>query len=354
MPRVVKQATSSTSVLRHPPSARMAWTRVLPLARAAPICSLAFAPPPRLPARLHLRLRTRRPSTASAALTAAVTSAAKQFQGMNLNGKQQYQQYPQTPNTPGMGFYGQQVQSGMQPIVQPVPNQPGLFLVYNPMTGQQSYVVDPAVQQNSLPASPPTSMPGYESPDTETAQGYFRRNNMSPNSMQAAGRTRTITPPKQTPSPPADVEPLPEPSANAFRPGHRKSMSIALSKDGGRTVAPGPKTAGFPATPMTGTFGPGMGRAGEHPIRQPRGPPNLEELLAAPTSKHEGSKNFATRQRRRAVFNLVRAGNERRTGRSGSRDTGASGSDADTASSDAGSDGQPSAAPRSWRSSMLM
>jgi hypothetical protein len=34
--------------------------------------------------------------------------------------------------------------------------------------------------------------------------------------------------------------------------------------------------------------------------------------VAKPTSKHEGSKNFATRQRRRAVHNLVRAGIERR------------------------------------------
>jgi len=72
------------------------------------------------------------------------------------------------------------------------------------------------------------------------------------------------------------------------------------------------KTAGFPATPLTGTFGPGQARAGEHPTRQPRGPPSLDELLAKPTTKFEGSKNFATRQRRSAVHNLVRAGMERR------------------------------------------
>ena len=64
---------------------------------------------------------------------------------------------------------------------------------------------------------------------------------------------------------------------------------------------------------MTGTFGPGQARAGEHPIRQPRGPPLLQELEEKPTSKHEGSKNFATRQRRRAVHDLVRAGRERRS-----------------------------------------
>lgn len=69
---------------------------------------------------------------------------------------------------------------------------------------------------------------------------------------------------------------------------------------------------------MTGTFGPGQARAGDHPIRQPRGPPSLEELIAKPTSKHEGSKNFATRQRRRAVNNLVRAGIERRGASRGS------------------------------------
>jgi len=63
---------------------------------------------------------------------------------------------------------------------------------------------------------------------------------------------------------------------------------------------------------MTGTFGPGAARAGEHPLRQPRGPPPLEELTAAPTSKHEGSKNFAKRQRRHALDSLVKAGTSRR------------------------------------------
>ena len=44
-----------------------------------------------------------------------------------------------------------------------------------------------------------------------------------------------------------------------------------------------------------------------------------------PTTKHEGSKNFATRQRRRAVHSLVRAGLERRGNRGpGSGDSTAS------------------------------
>lgn len=134
--------------------------------------------------------------------------------------------------------------------------------------------------------------------------------------------SQPASPPKPSQSPAqVDVAPLPPPSANAFRRGHKKSSSfnpgpkgqIDTAKANNSTLGTGmPKTAALPQTPATGTFGPGQGRAGEHPIRQPRGPPSLEELVAKPTSKHEGSKNFATRQRRRAVHNLVRAGNERR------------------------------------------
>lgn len=110
---------------------------------------------------------------------------------------------------------------------------------------------------------------------------------------------------------------MPPPSAGAFRRGHRKATSMAVGID---TTTPidGPKSAilpksqGFPSTPTTAGFGPGQARAGEHPIRQPRGPPSLDELKAKPTTKFEGSKNFATRTRRSAVHNLVRAGMERR------------------------------------------
>jgi hypothetical protein len=75
-----------------------------------------------------------------------------------------------------------------------------------------------------------------------------------------------------------------------------------------------PKSMGFSSTPTATGFGPGQARAGEHPVRQPRGPPPLEELKAKPTTKFEGSKNFTTRTRRSAVHNLVRAGMERRRG----------------------------------------
>ena len=44
----------------------------------------------------------------------------------------------------------------------------------------------------------------------------------------------------------------------------------------------------------------------------------MEELVSKPTSKHEGSKNFVARQRRRALNSLVRAGVERRGASRGS------------------------------------
>lgn len=231
-------------------------------------------------------------------------AAAQQFQAMNLNG----QQYGSSPLSPSSSIYHQQLQGGMQPIVQQVPNQPGLYSVYNPMTGQQSFYPESALQQSqqNLPQSPMTA-------GLQPESNFNRRENKSPPSAANNGWTRTLTPPRQTPSPPQDVAPLPEPSANAYRPGHRRSIS-SMNKTGD-VKANGPRSAGIPPTPVDGTFGLGLARAGEHPIRQPRGPPALEELAAAPTSKHEGSKNFASRQRRRALFNLVRAGNERRVAR---------------------------------------
>ncbi|KAH0848787.1 hypothetical protein FOPE_03075 [Fonsecaea pedrosoi] len=246
-----------------------------------------------------------------------VTAAAHQLSGLNLNtgfvnnlGQPQFQ----SPISSPMGLYNQQFQQGLQPVVHPVPGSPGVFTVYNPMTGQSSYLVDnsyqqqqqqrqqkevsPVRQNNSV--SPPPVTPAYQ--------------RQYPEPSFPLTEARSKTPPKSTPSPPQEVEPLPPPSANAFRRGHRKNMSSANIKTAGDwTKGSAARPAGFPQTPMTATFGPGHGRAGEHPVRQPKGPPLLQELEEKPTSKHEGSKNFATRQRRRAVHDLVRAGRERRS-----------------------------------------
>ena len=253
---------------------------------------------------------------------ASVTAAAQQFQGMHLNSagmqqqqhQQQQQQY-QSHGRPNAGYYQQQLLQGMQPVVQPVPGQPGIFSVYNPMTGQQSFVMDNSVQQEEIP--PPSYQDYLHQGQAAAVQTPVFRAEVSPPpelSDSPINSHRSDSPAKAAPSPPQDVTPLPPPSANAFRRNHKKNSSVVpgIKTNGEGMRGNGPKSAGFPATPQTGTFGPGQGRAGEHPSRQPRGPPSLEELVAKPTSKHEGSKNFATRQRRRAVHNLVRAGIERR------------------------------------------
>lgn len=258
---------------------------------------------------------------------------AQQFAGMNLNGGNLRQQYPMTPMTPQSGFYGQQFHHQQQ-HQQQQEMPAGLQVVYNPATGQYQYVMDQSVQPPQLSDSPPPPTPSFtnsppksgtpfrQSPPNER-QNPFERNSRN---------SRSTSPPKKSSSPPIDVAPLPPPSANAFRRGHKKNVaSLTLNN---LESTEGPKSAfvrsvGFPQTPMTGTFGPGQARAGEHPARQPRGPPPLEELQAAPTAKHEGSKNFASRQRRSAVRNLVRAGIERRGVRSGSGGCGTPVSEAD-------------------------
>jgi len=238
---------------------------------------------------------------------AEITSAAQHLGHLNLNtGYTNNAQSYQSPVNSPMSIYTQQLQHGLQPIVQPVAGSPGVFSVYNPMTGQSSFVYDNGAQQHTGPGS--TENYRVSSPQ---AAPVFQRQASDPSVPRS--QMRSVSPPKPTPSPQNDVEPLPPPSANAFRRGHRKNLSSVNVKTTGEWTRPtGPRSAGVPQTPMTGTFAPGHGRAGEHPVRQPKGPPLLQELTEKPTSKHEGSKNFATRQRRRAVHDLVKAGRERR------------------------------------------
>ncbi|KAK5219946.1 hypothetical protein LTR72_007477 [Exophiala xenobiotica] len=240
----------------------------------------------------------------------SVTTAAQHLGGLTLNSGMMAnagQQF-QSPIGSPMSMYNQQFQQGLQPVVQPVPGSPGVFAVYNPMTGQSSFVLDNSAQQQRETSSarrnesisPPPAAAGYQRQFAEPTYPLTE--------------TRSRTPPKSTPSPQQEVEPLPPPSANAFRRGHRKNASsVNIKTNGEWAKGSGLRAAGIPQTPMTGTFGPGQGRAGEHPLRQPKNPPHLQELQDKPTSKHEGSKNFATRQRRRAVHDLVRAGRERRS-----------------------------------------
>ncbi|KAL8730910.1 MAG: hypothetical protein Q9181_004493 [Wetmoreana brouardii] len=247
-----------------------------------------------------------------------LSAAAQQLQGMDLN-RGMGQQYIQSPLAPNTGFYQHQLQSGLQPVVQAVTGRPGLYCVYNPMTGQQTLMMDNAVHQQTTSPPPASNQELRSSPPPPTPT--FRAQVSPPPDNPPPSRFRAESPPKTASPPSMEVTPLPPPSATAFRRGHTKALSLAseslsAAPEGPKTGIP--KSVGFPQTPMTGTFGPGQARAGDHPIRQPRGPPSLEELIAKPTSKHEGSKNFATRQRRRAVNNLVRAGIERRGASRGS------------------------------------
>jgi hypothetical protein len=249
-------------------------------------------------------------------------SAQQQLATMNLNGnftpKVAHHSFPQTPVTPQQLNLFNQAQ--LQNIVtQEVPGQPGLYVVYNALTGQSTLAVDPTVQQQMQPElanSPPPPTPSHV--NTSFAD------NSPPYGTGSPVGGRSISPPKHTSSPAPDVAPLPPPSSNAFRRGHNRNRSSLVLKNNESGTVPnvmdGPKSAmirpvGMPPTPQTGTFGPGQGRAGEHPVRQPYGPPPLEELQAKPTTKFEGSKNFAARQRRSAINKLVRAGMERRVAR---------------------------------------
>lgn len=255
-----------------------------------------------------------------------VQAAALQFQQLNMNNPQLVQQQLV------LNEQQQQLQTVQQNMQQQygVPmhmNQVSQQIYYNPVTGQCFF--------DASAAAPQIGSHYAEQPMSPAFNGYQHQLQLQQPQQQRHGTPRVqVSPPPENQSTAssnvplkrndtaADVAPLPPPSAQAFRRGHRKSNSLAplnsalaasATGDNGPKSA-GPKTASFPLTPATGGYGPGQARAGEHPVRQPRCPPSLDELKARPTAKHEGSKNFATRTRRSAVHNLVRAGLERRKG----------------------------------------
>ncbi|KAI1823392.1 hypothetical protein F4861DRAFT_510473 [Xylaria intraflava] len=255
-----------------------------------------------------------------------VQAAAQQFQGLNLNGQQamqhqalQHQALQQQVTLQSLYQQQQQLQAMQQSMSPTVPVQQNLFTYYDPTT-QITYLVDPTTGQMQ-----PSF---YENQPSTPQSAYFQQPNHGAPRVQVSPppaennppAQRTITPPKKL-QVTVEPTPLPPPSANAFRRGHKKSPSSAnvnkgltISSDEALASA-GPKTAPLPLSPLTnGGYGPGQARAGEHPIRQPRGPPALDELFAKPTAKHEGSKNFVARTRKSAVHNLMKAGLERRKG----------------------------------------
>ena len=244
-----------------------------------------------------------------------LTFAQQQMQNLSYGGNNMSQQQQ-------LALMQQQILGGgtafnqqFQPIVTPT-GTPDIYNVYNPLTGQSSYQYIAQEQVEHEPVAITNSELSHSPPPTTPT--FHAQVSPPPESNAPVQTFRSPSPPKSR-SPPINVTPLPPPSATAFRRGHTKQLS---SVTGGAKISDAftgpPRTASFPLTPQTGTFGPGQSRAGDHPIRQPRGPPSIEELKDKPTSKHEGSKNFATRQRRRAFNSLVRAGVERRGASRGS------------------------------------
>ncbi|GAP84705.2 hypothetical protein SAMD00023353_1102490 [Rosellinia necatrix] len=245
-----------------------------------------------------------------------VQAAAQQFQGLSLNGQQQTLQQQLALHS----LYQQQQQlQAMQQSISASAVQQSVYTYYDPTT-RITYLVDPTtgqMQQSFYENQPSTPQSAYfQQPN----QGTPRVQVSPPPAENTAPTQRTTSPPKKSEMT-SEPTPLPPPSANAFRRGHKKSSSLAnanknlsITSDEPLSSA-GPKTASLPLSPLpNGGYGPGQARAGEHPIRQPRGPPALDELRAKPTAKHEGSKNFAARTRRSAVHNLMKAGLERRKG----------------------------------------
>ncbi|TQV95322.1 hypothetical protein V2A60_009644 [Cordyceps javanica] len=250
---------------------------------------------------------------------AAQHAAQQQLQNLNLNS-------PQSHHLPSFEQQQQQQQQQLQAAM-----SQGQQVYFNHATGQ--YFVDTSAssqspmhyRDNSTSSFNSLQQLQFQLQQQQQQQQGLPRVQVSPPPEHQRSSVRSVSPPKRFDSP-SDTTPLPPPSANAFRRGHKKASSLAPvnsilasalnSSDGPKSA--GPKTASFPITPLTGGYGPGQARAGEHPVRQPRGPPSLDELKARPTAKHEGSKNFATRTRRSAVHNLVRAGMSRRKGTSSS------------------------------------
>ncbi|KAK4225604.1 hypothetical protein QBC38DRAFT_457131 [Podospora fimiseda] len=248
--------------------------------------------------------------------------AAQQFQGLNINGQAQMMQPTYS------SVYQQQVQNMVTPTA-----QGNVYVGYDQATGQQMFFMDQSQAQlqaqlnnqyivNQNQAQLYAALQQQQQ-QLQLQQAAAPRVQVSP-PPEARNNFRSTTPPRRQDSPPDNTVPLPPPSANAFRRGHKKSPSLAnnnnTSNKSSLTISTSDespksgalKTSTVPLTPLTSGYGPGQARAGEHPVRQPRNPPSLDELKSKPTAKHDGSKNFVTRTRRSAVTNLVRAGLERR------------------------------------------
>merc|ERR1711939_1168865 len=102
---------------------------------------------------------------------------------MMTNAGQQFQ----SPISSPMSMYNQQFQQGLQPVVQPVPGSPGVFAVYNPMTGQSSFVLDNSAQQQQESSSARRN----ESMSPPPAAASYQRQFAEPSYPLTETRSRT-------------------------------------------------------------------------------------------------------------------------------------------------------------------
>jgi hypothetical protein len=265
----------------------------------------------------------------------ALQAAAQQFQGLNLNAQAQLMQQNSLMQQGYPNIYQQQAQ--IQGMMGPTtPDASNVY--YDPRTGQ--LYMDPTQIQAQIQAQAQAQLNAQYLQQAQVMQAAMQQQHQQQqHQQQQAGPRVQVSPPPEarnnfrSPTPPRRYDsplienptPLPPPSANAFRRGHKKtpstvtpsgsrtSLTISTSDEPLKSAGNGPKTSTLPPpTPLTSGYGPGQARAGEHPVRQPRNPPSLDELKSKPTAKHEGSKNFVTRTRRTVISNIVRAGLERR------------------------------------------
>ncbi|KAJ8124380.1 hypothetical protein O1611_g9260 [Lasiodiplodia mahajangana] len=152
----------------------------------------------------------------------SVQAAAQQFQGLNLSGQQMLQQQLALQS---LYQQQQQLQAMQQSISTSVPAQQNLFTYYDPNT-HVTYLVDPTTGQ--VPQG------FYENQPATPQSAYFQQPNQgTPRVQVSPPPAENIAPTQRTSSPPKKPEmiveptPLPPPSANAFRRGHKKASSLA-------------------------------------------------------------------------------------------------------------------------------
>jgi len=249
---------------------------------------------------------------------------AQQFGGLSLGGHQPQvspaavaaaaaaaqQQY-----TAQTSLYAQQLQSGVSPIPQEVPGQPGLYLVYNPLTGQHTYAYDTSLQQqlgtslppNAIPLgpgassaqSPPLTAHIMVSPTLEAASislsGGAGKRESSVKSQGAS--SRHVSPPSGGRN---SQKSSSRPSQSSTR---ESSPPSRLQKYNSATPQKLPNSKNG-ASDAKGKF--------MTPFRQPYTPPPIAEIREAPDSSVEGCKNFASMRRGEALKRVVSAGINRR------------------------------------------